>query len=370
MADQSNSLVALLSGVNNNRKGTIILHIVFWLCMVKWILFQSNWLAGTDHPAANYILGISRYLVIITCFYTVSFCANLSIPNGRIWVLIIFALVGFLFLYCLVMYYVCGYIYRNFPGMPTYFTTLYKGRSSNGPWTFLHYPLLFYFDFEQMGLALLPAMTIKVFRLTLQTRLKSLKLEKSNLELELNFLRSQINPHFLFNTLNSLYALIEEKDALAASIIYSLSNMMRYALYDSNAAEVDASKELEFIKGYISIQNIRHSNRLDVVLDFSPEVYQHKVPPLVLVTFLENAVKHGLDKTVQRSYIKIRAFRDEEGRFCFFILNSKPGKAEASGPGGIGIKNTQRRLNILYPKRHSLDILETSNEYSVELKIW
>ncbi len=246
MADQSKGLVALLSGTNNNKKGTIILHVVFWLCMVKWILFQSSWFAGTDHPSVNYLIGAARYLVIITCFYAISYGAKLPIPNVWIWVYIVLTLAGFFMLYSLVMYFVCKYVYDHFPGMPAYFTSLYKERSSQGPWTFLHYPLLLYFDFEQMGLALLPAMTIKVFRLTLQTRLKSLKLEKSNLELELNFLRSQINPHFLFNTLNSLYALIEEKDALAASIIYSLSNMMRYALYDSNASECHVSKELDF----------------------------------------------------------------------------------------------------------------------------
>ncbi|RFM30531.1 sensor histidine kinase [Deminuibacter soli] len=340
--------------------------------MTKWILFQSSWMVGNQHSEASYYLAFYRYLLVIVAFYTLSYITTLPLPNSRMWIVTLLTLVGFLLLYCLMMYAVCSFIYWHFAELPYYFRdNIYENITARGPWTFLLHPMTFYFHFEQLGLALLPALTIKVFRLTLQTRLKSLKLEKSNLELELNFLRSQINPHFLFNTLNSLYALIEEKDAVAASIIASLSNMMRYALYESNAPEVEAGKELDFIKGYVDIQNVRHSNRLHVELGFDPEVYYKKVPPLILVTFLENAVKHGLDKTRQKSYIKISAYMENE-QFCFFILNSKPRQKVGSNPGhgGIGIKNTQRRLNILYPDRHVLNIQETEDEYSVLLKIW
>lgn len=337
--------------------------------MVKWVLFQSTWMVGNNADTASYIIAIPRYLLIVLCFYTLSYVTALPFQNNRLWLITIFVAVAFFVAYCLMMYAVCGYVFRKYPGMPRYFNNLYHNMSDMGPWTFLKIPLTFYFHFEQLGLALLPALTTKAFRLSLQTRFKSLKLEKSNLELELNFLRSQINPHFLFNTLNSLYALIEEKDAVAASIIASLSNMMRYALYDSNAPQVEAARELDFIKGYIEIQNVRHSNRLKVDMDFSPDAYSQKVPPLILVTFLENAVKHGLDKMIQKSYIKIKAYL-EEGKFCFFILNSKPPKMQPSGQGGIGIMNTRRRLNILYPNRHSLSIEESANEYSVLLKIW
>lgn len=369
-ASSVNRWEAFLTGFTHSRLTTILLHVAFWLCMFRWIMFQSHWIAGDIHPRANWTITIARYTIVVLTFYLLSVGTRLKGSTPAVVAWIVGLLVASLIVYCLDMYYVLRFINGLFPDMPPYFKRLYANISANGPWTFLRVPEILYFHFEQFGLALLPALVIKVFRLTLQARLKTLKLEKSNLELELNFLRTQINPHFLFNTLNSVYSLVEDKDQVAASIIHSLSNMMRYALYDSNAVEVEAIKELEFIRGYLEIQNIRHSNRMQVDLKISPEAYHQRVPPLILVTFLENAVKHGVDKMIKKSYIKIESYKDKDDRFCFYIANSRPPKARSGTVGGIGIKNTTRRLDILYPNRHSLDIHETEEEYSVLLKIW
>jgi two-component system, LytTR family, sensor kinase len=369
MPTQLKNIILLILGANNAGRIRVLLHIVFWVCMIKWLFFQSGWMLGTENSGAAHFIAYFRLLFVILCFYIMSAVPVIRLPNAWIWIIALVLLAAFFVLYCLMMYALCVYVNTHYTALPDVFKNIYESITANGPWTFMHSSLVFYFHFEQLGLAMLPAVTIKIFRLSLQSRLKSLSLEKNNLELELNFLRSQINPHFLFNTLNSLYALIEEKDAVAASIVSSLSDMMRYALYEANSAKVDISKELDFIKGYIDIQKVRYSNRLRVEMDFSPEIHNQQVPPLLLVTFLENAVKHGLDKMIQNCTIRIKAYNEGE-KFCFFISNTKPAKASASGNAGIGIKNTERRLNILYPRRHILDIKQKDNEYSVLLKIW
>ena len=369
MAIQIKYLLDSISGAQKSRGTRILLHILFWAIMLKWLLFQSNWMFGNKNVSASLFITFFRYIFLITFFYTLTAVPRLKISNLWISVTWTCCLVVFMLGYCLMMYFICKWVYYHFGDLSNVFKNIYESLNANGPWTFLHSPLVFYFHFEQLGLALLPPAIVKILRLTFQSRLKSANLEKNNLELELNFLRSQINPHFLFNTLNSLYSLIEEKDAVAASIVSSLSNMMRYALYESNVAEVSVSRELDFIKGYIDIQNVRYSNRLSFEIDFSEEVNNHKVPPLILVTFLENAVKHGLDKMIQKCIIEIRAYVEKE-KFCFFISNTKPNKPAPARNEGIGIKNTERRLDILYPQRHELTINQTATQFTVLLKIW
>jgi two-component system, LytTR family, sensor kinase len=365
----SKNLTALLSSAGQMKYGRAALHIVFWIVMFEWFLFQSHWMLGDSYTNVSFIIALCRYAMVIFIFYAVSYVILvLQVGIWKPWFMSLLLMLFFLIAYCLMMYFLFGYFCRKYPDIAPSFRNVYKSMSEHGPWTFLRSPLVFYFNFEQLGLAVFPAMAIKIFRLSLQKGVNTLKLEKNNLELELNFLRSQINPHFLFNTLNSLYSLIEEKDALAASIIASLSDMMRYALYESNVPEVEVIRELEFIKGYVEIQNVRHSNRISIEMKFDEDIHTQKVPPLLLVTFLENAVKHGLDK-IEKTYIEIKAYR-EDGNFCFFIRNSKSRKAVKLEEGGIGMRNTRRRLDILYPNRHKLDIKETEKEFTVLLKIW
>jgi LytS/YehU family sensor histidine kinase len=272
-------------------------------------------------------------------------------------------------LYGLSVYYLYNYIDLRYD-MPSYYKRFVQNISEFGKWTFIENYNVLYFHFEQVGLALFLPLTIKVFRVAFKSKLENLKLEKDNLALELSFLRSQINPHFLFNTLNSVYSLIEDKDETAASIIFSLSNMMRYALYDSNSSEIEASKELYFIKNYIEIQNVRHGKRLSIELDIANNIDSVKIPSLLLINFVENAFKHGVDKMVKDSWIKINAWVDDYSKFCFQISNLKPVTKNNNIVGGIGVSNAKRRLDLLYPDRHLLEIVEDEKIYNVLLKIW
>ena len=370
MLDKSKGLSALLSGTNTDKRATVLLHVLFWLIAYNWFLFQSRWLSGDQHPQVTTLMALSRNVVVLVTFYLVSYCVSPQRYTPHTWLLVVLLLLLATLGYCLLAYYLYNYINVAYPDMPPYFHNLVANISKQGPWTFLYSPDVLYFHGIQLIIAFFIPFTIKTFRIVFQSRVKSIALEKNNLKLELDFLRSQINPHFLFNTLNSVYSLIEDKDKTAASIVLSLSNMMRYALYDSATTEVEVDKELAFIQSYIEIQSIRHRKRLDVDLDISHQLGSQRIPPLLLINFIENAIKHGIDKLLKKAWIRIQAYRDEHGAFCFLVANSKPPRPEEETAEGIGIKNTRRRLNILYPNAHSLQISHSETQYEIMLRIW
>lgn len=370
MVSSSKGPVALLSGTNTDKRLTVLLHVVFWLLAYQWFIFQSRWLSGNQHPQVTTLLALNRNVVVIIAFYAVSYCLASRRYTTRTWLLVASVLLLSIMGYCLLAYYLYNYIKVAYPDMPSYFKNITASISARGPWTFLFEPDVLYLHVIQLVIAFFIPFTVKAFRVIFQARVRSLALEKDNLKLELDFLRSQINPHFLFNTLNSVYSLIEDKDQTAASIILSLSHMMRYALYDSSTTEVEIEKELAFIQDYIDIQSIRHRRRLQVDLDMSHHLGSQRIPPLLLINFVENAIKHGIDKLLKKAWIRIRAYRDESGAFCFLVANSKPTWPQDTIAEGIGIKNTRRRLNILYPNAHSLQISHTDTQYEVMLRIW
>ena len=196
-------------------------------------------------------------------------------------------------------------------------------------------------------------------------------LEKQNMTSELKFLKSQINPHFLFNTLNSLYALTLKKSDKAPEIVIKLSEMMRYMLYECNEKRVSLSKEVNYIQNYLELEKLRHGNHVDIKFDLEGQVNNQTIAPLMFIPFLENSFKHGLKNQIQEGFVDIH-LKIEPTEVMVHIENSKAQSLPAQihkRSGGIGLKNVQRRLNILYPNKHTLNITETPKTYSVQLQI-
>ncbi len=196
-------------------------------------------------------------------------------------------------------------------------------------------------------------------------------LESKTLQSELKFLKSQINPHFLFNTLNSLYAHTLKKTDDAPDIVLKLSEMMRYMLYDCNEKEVFLDKEIKYIQNYLDLESIRHGGRIDIKFEIDGQVNQQKIAPLIMMPFIENAFKHGTTSQINEAFVYFKLNVDRTKLF----LNLRNSKA-ASIPkpiiiqsGGIGLTNVKRRLDILYPNKHHLHIDESPKEYQVSLQI-
>lgn len=188
---------------------------------------------------------------------------------------------------------------------------------------------------------------------------------------ELRFLKSQINPHFLFNTLNNLYALTLKKSDKAPEIVLKLAEIMRYMLYECNERRVHLSKEIHYLYNYLDLERLRQPKEADIRFVVEGHVSEQLVAPLMFVPFVENSFKHGLNHATTGGFVRINlAVQGEDLEFT--IENSKVEQMpRPSHPrsGGIGLANVKQRLQILYPENHDLEIKDEPNKYTVILRL-
>lgn len=203
---------------------------------------------------------------------------------------------------------------------------------------------------------------------TLEAKTKAIENEK--LTAELNFLKAQINPHFLFNTLNNLYYLAYTQSPNTTEVIEKLSQMMRYMIYDSNYPQVPLSKEVEYMQNYISLEKLRLNNQIPICFEVKGKPEEVLIVPLIFITFLENAFKHGVSNNHPNAWVKILI--DLKGKDCVYMVeNSKiPSTAPDTGKkSGIGLQNVQRRLELSYPGRYRLEVKDLPDRYAVQLNL-
>ena len=194
--------------------------------------------------------------------------------------------------------------------------------------------------------------------------IQNLKSEKSQAELSL--LRLQINPHFFFNTLNNLYALTIKQSEKAPEVILKLSDMMRYTIYEGEKEWVTLHDEIEYLENYIELHKIRYKKSVDI--QFEKDIDTNlQIAPLLFIILLENAFKHGIETLTENAYIHMHLKEDEA--YIYFEIENNFDPKEMSNSTGIGLKNLQKRLSLLYPKKHTLVIDKTINTYKTTLKI-
>ncbi len=200
-----------------------------------------------------------------------------------------------------------------------------------------------------------------------QRRLGEMAKEKA--EAELNFLKSQINPHFLFNSLNSVYFLIDRNNTGAREALHKFSDMLRYQLYEMNGESIPVEKEIDYLKDYVDLQKLRKDENYEVEFNCSPDVKGFSIEPLLLIPFVENAFKHLSHHKDKQNYVRLNLSRSN-GEFSFEIENSKENVALGSAEhGGIGLTNVKRRLELLYPGKHSFRIMNSDHAYKINLKL-
>ena len=197
-----------------------------------------------------------------------------------------------------------------------------------------------------------------------------LEKEKQRVQEELKALKAQVNPHFFFNTLNSIYSMSLDKDERLPATVLQLSELMRYFLYQSNEDFVPLSKEIEVLKDYIALQRIRSDEKLDIRTVIEGDTGQQKIAPLLLITFLENAFKHGVKGEVGATFINLKIGL-KENRLSFLLENNKGtvDAVEQNDNKGLGLGNVKRRLELLYPGRHNLMIQDRGNDFIVNLQL-
>lgn len=191
-------------------------------------------------------------------------------------------------------------------------------------------------------------------------------LEKQNLEQQLEYLKYQINPHFFMNTLNNIHALVDIDPQKAQDTILELSRMMRFVLYEGDKHGVPLGKELAFIQHYTRLMQLRYTDKVQVTVDVPTETPDKQIPPLMLITFIENAFKHGISYQ-HPSFVDIKVAVDDK-QLHFSCRNSKAEQPQGK-KGGVGLVNVKKRLDLLYDRRYTLDIKDEPDIYTVELTI-
>ncbi|GJM31493.1 MAG: histidine kinase [Saprospiraceae bacterium] len=211
---------------------------------------------------------------------------------------------------------------------------------------------------------------IKLFFDWYDQKNKTRKLEKEKAEAELKYLRSQINPHFLFNTLNSLYGLSLEKSDKVPKLLLKLSDLLSYSLYESAVKRIHLKKELQLIKDFIALEKERYEDRVNITWKIKEADFTDlQLAPLLLMPLVENAFKHGVKEESNQAHLSISLFRQPNG-IVFEVINTIPAfSSPEDQPEGIGLANLGRRLEILYPGQYELITRKANNHFVATLKL-
>lgn len=196
------------------------------------------------------------------------------------------------------------------------------------------------------------------------------ELENRQLNSELRFLKAQVNPHFLFNTLNNLYYLAVNKSDQTAEVVAKLSGMMRYMIHESNTETVPLTKEVAYMENYLDLERLRLNEEVPITFQVDGEITGTRVTPLILITFLENAFKHGISNNRDDSWITV-SLAVVGSQLHYKVANGvvEQGNKTVREASGIGLISVRRRLDLSYPGRHELIITEDTERYNVDLKI-
>lgn len=220
-------------------------------------------------------------------------------------------------------------------------------------------------------------MVLKLLKEWITSQKRAKKLEKENLETELKFLKAQFNPHFLFNTINSIFFLIHKNQDKASDSLAKFSEILRYQLYECNEAKIPLQKEIAYLENYIELEMLRQESDLKITFnsEIQPENGEGKlaeIAPFVLMPFVENAFKHASKDLEGNYFIEIQLKKEKEN-LLFEVRNSTNSQfvksEEAVKYGGIGLENVRRRLELVYPNRYELTIAEEENLFVCKLEV-
>ena len=209
---------------------------------------------------------------------------------------------------------------------------------------------------------------VKLYFMSQRDRERQKIIDQRNLEQQMEYLKYQDNPHFFMNTLNNIHALVDIDPERAKTTIVELSKMMRHILYEGSKKLIPLTREVEFLNLYVQLMRLRYTRKVHINVDVPPQLPELKLPPLMLIIFVENAFKHGISYR-EESFIDIK-LRVENKRLLFSCCNSKPTQVQRTNEkGGMGLQNVRQRLELLYDDDYTLDINDGEKTYEVKLDI-
>jgi LytS/YehU family sensor histidine kinase len=209
---------------------------------------------------------------------------------------------------------------------------------------------------------------IKIFLESFDQKSKAKQLEIENREAELKYLKAQINPNFLFNTLNNLYGLSIEKSKKTPGLILKLADFLNYSLYESRIEKIAVGREIQLLKNYVELESDRYEDRVSLTWDLDENTFDLQIASLLFMPLVENAFKHGVREEVDKAHVHIKLIMKEDWLF-FEVINSLPFSEQINTASGLGLANLRCRLELLYPNKHLLETYQEKNQFTALLKI-
>jgi two-component system LytT family sensor kinase len=329
-----------------------LIHGAYWILVTGFFLYEKKYLIYKTNLPYFFacVTGRIGLLIIIAYLNLHYFLPKYLVRKlyPAYFVAIILSVIGYVLIQSLYDFYLYGFVVGP----------MYNSRLLDAIW-YNFFSALWY-------LGLMLALKLSLDWYGQQLFIQRITVEKLNAEVD--FLRAQVNPHFLFNILNNLYALTLKKSELAPDVVLKLSAMMEYMLYDSNDEKVFLEKELSYLNNYIELERLRFSGEANITLIMDPVTGGQKIAPLLLLPLMENAFKHGLSKQAENGWLKVNIGL-AGSTLTVLIENTKPASVIPQSKGGIGLTNLQKRLELLYPGRYQLELENHTNNFKTRLVI-
>ncbi len=339
-----------------------LLHVAFWI----WYLLIFTWItflwdrATLTHLSSQEIIFIDLKSALTSflpqalfAYFLVYFAIPAFVRKKVKLIYILFVVLIALFIADIIDGAITNYI-----DIPYYYHNALKQIPLLDPREIVNFVFFIAFSSGMM-------LTIKLVRTQLAAKEREKELIKQKLETELMYLRNQINPHFLMNTLNNIYALARKKSDDTAEVVMRLSELLRFVLYESNGQYIALKEEIRMLEDYLALETIRYNDRLTIEFTRDIDSDLYKITPLLLLPFIENAFKHGISETRFESYISIH-LKVHNGQLNLMVENTNDHEKSAIRASNIGLQNVKRQLEITYSD-YSLNINDGNNFFKVDL---
>ncbi len=351
----------LLNGFQNRGEFKITArhHVIFWLVYflfntIRWGTYYDDFLLSLK----GNVIGFPIHMLL--CYFTIYFLIPKFIFKRR-FISFSLILLAAIFIMVVVKFYLTLFLISS--------NVWPEGPEATSEFTFNYALTMMLGEFYVVSFVT----AIKITLDFLSASKRAARLEKEQLQTELRFLRSQISPHFFFNTLNNIYSLSLEQSKKASETVLKLSELMRYLLYETKDNKQPLEKEILCIQNYLDLERIRYGEQVKINMDVIGEIQGKKIPPMLFIPFIENAFKHGASKNIGEVYISIKL--QVEGKDIFFkasntLPDKRMDKKHKNESGGIGIENVKKRLALGYAKNdYKLDIYSDTKSFIVALKL-